>query len=66
MVNLLCGTILMDTSNAASYTYGSEERMPTSKPSLFDTGALGYSDGSPCLISNTPSFVKYNLSILPR
>ena len=46
--------------------YGDILRMPISNPSLFPTGNFGNSEGSPLLIKNSPSLVKYSLSILPR
>ena len=66
MVYLLCGINLTCEFKVAFIVYGDIEINATSNASLFGKGAFGNSDGSPFFNSNTPLFVKYNLSILPR
>ena len=66
MVNLLWGISLTCESKVAFTVYGDIEISATSNASSFGKGAFGDSDGSPCFNSNVPSFVRYNLSILPR
>ena len=66
MVNLLWGIKLTCEFKVAFTVYGDIEIVATSNASSFGSGAFGNSDGSPVFNSNTPFFVKYNLSILPR
>ena len=65
MVYLLCGTVLVKTS-FASRTYGGYESVATWKDPSSWTGDFGTLDGFPSFKVKTPSFVKYNLSTLPK
>ena len=65
MVYLLCGIVFTITSWLALRTYGGYEIDATSKASSFGKGNLGVLADFPSFTVNIPSFVKYNLSILP-